>query len=303
MKQYIVRKKYGKSFKYYDKRGNILPKSKVKPYIKFYIPPAYDDVKINMKKDKVLAIGYDDKSRPQYIYDTKYTKRQSKNKFKKLISFGENYDKIYKTISKDLASNHGKTREISMILMLIIDCNFRVGNHKYTRDNKSYGVSTLEKKHIQTESGKLVIDFIGKKGVRNKCVVNNDKIKKKLTKKKNQLKRKSDKLFSYKRDGNKYYVSANDVNEYLKKLGNYSTKYFRTWNANIEFIKESKRAKDMNECIEKVSDKLHHTPSICKKDYLNSKLLEFYKKNPKKFKKYFDKEPNKKFIEFLKKSQ
>ena len=50
MKQYIVRKKYGKSFKYYDKRGNLLPKSKVKSYLNFYIPPAYDDVKINMKK-------------------------------------------------------------------------------------------------------------------------------------------------------------------------------------------------------------------------------------------------------------
>ena len=301
MKQYIVRKKYGKSFKYYDKRGNLLPKSKVKPYLNFYIPPAYDDVKINMKKNKVLAIGYDDKSRPQYIYDNKYTKRQSKNKFKKLINFGENYEKIYKKIERDLLSKDEKTREIAMILMLIIDCNFRVGNDKYTRDNKSYGVSTLEKKHIQKESGELVIDFVGKKGVRNKCVIKNDKIKKKLTKKKKQLKKKSDKVFSYKRSGDMFHVSANDVNEYLKKIGKYSTKYFRTWNANIEFIKESNKAKDMNECIERVADKLHHTPTICKKDYLNKNLLEFYKKNPKKFKNYFDKDINKKFIDFLKK--
>jgi len=301
MKQYIVRKKYGKSFKYYDKKGNLLPKSKVKPHLNFYIPPAYDDVKINIKKDKVLAIGYDDKSRPQYIYDSKYTKRQSKTKFKKLINFGENYEKIYKKIKKDLSSKDNKTKEIAMILMLIIDCNFRIGNHKYTRDNKSYGVSTLEKKHIYNESGELVIDFIGKKGVRNKCIINNDKIKKKLTKKKNQLKKKSDKLFSYNRYGDVFHVYSNDVNEYLKILGNYSTKYFRTWNANIEFIKESKKTKDMNDCIEEVAKKLHHTPTICKKDYLNKKLLDFYKKNPKKFKKYFDKNINKKFIDFLKK--
>uniref|UniRef100_A0A6C0CY05 DNA topoisomerase n=1 Tax=viral metagenome TaxID=1070528 RepID=A0A6C0CY05_9ZZZZ len=301
MKQYFVRKKYGKSFKYYDKKGNLLPKSKVKQYLNFYIPPAYDDVKINMNKNKVLAIGYDDKSRPQYIYDHKYTMRQSKTKFKKLINFGENYEKIYKKIETDLSSKDEKTREIAMILMLIIDCNFRVGNNKYTRDNKSYGVSTLEKKHIQNKSGELIIDFVGKKGVRNKCTIKNDKIKKKLTKKKKQLKKNYDKVFSYKRNGDMFYVSANDVNEYLKKIGNYSTKYFRTWNANIEFIKESKRAKDMNECIERVADKLHHTPTICKKDYLNKKLLEFYKKNPKKFKDYFNKDINKKFIQFLKK--
>lgn len=301
MKQYIIRKKNGKSFKYYDKKGNLLHKSKVKPYLNFYIPPAYDNVKINMKKNKVLAIGYDDKSRPQYIYDNKYTKRQSKNKFKKLINFGENYEKIFKKIETDLSSKDKKIREIAIILMLIIDCNFRVGNDKYTRDNKSYGVSTLEKKHIQNDSGELIINFIGKKGVTNKCIIKNDKIKKKLTKKKKQLKKKSDKVFSYKKNGDIFYISANDVNEYLKKLGNFSTKYFRTWNANIEFIKESKKLNNINDCIENVANKLHHTPTICKKDYLNKKLLDFYKKNPKKFKTYFDKDINNKFIQFLKK--
>ena len=40
--------------------------------------------------------------------------------------------------------------------MIIIDCNFRVGNDKYTRDNKSYGVSTLENKHIKNELGEMI---------------------------------------------------------------------------------------------------------------------------------------------------
>ena len=57
----------------------------------------------------------------------------------------------------------------------------------------------------------------------------------------------------------------------------------------------------MNECIEHVANKLHHTPAICKKDYLNNKLIEFYKNDPNKFKKYFDKDINKQFIQFLKK--
>jgi len=302
MKHYFVREKHGKGFKYYNKKGDNISHTSIKKYLNFYIPPAYDDVKINMRKSKVLAIGYDDKDRPQYIYDKKYTKNQSKKKFKKLIDFGENYNRIYRQIEGDIKKpGDSKESQVAMILMIIIDCNFRVGNNKYTKDNNSYGVTTLEKRHIKKKNGLIIIDFIGKKGVKNICEVKNKKIKNKLTKRRKILTNKRDQLFTYRKGSGDYSVSANDVNEYLKKLGNYSTKYFRTWNANIEFIKESKKTKNLNQSIVNVAKKLHHTPSICKKDYINSKLIDFYNNNPKKYSKYFETNIEKQFIEFLKK--
>ena len=68
MNDFIVRKiwrKIGKKYnhKYYDKNNKeIKDKKKIGNAIKgVYIAPAYDNVKINLKKDeKVLAIGYDD---------------------------------------------------------------------------------------------------------------------------------------------------------------------------------------------------------------------------------------------------
>ena len=301
MKDYFIRKKNKKSFKYYNKKGDQISKKSIQKYLTFYIPPAYDNVKVNMKRNKVLAIGYDDKGRSQYIYDSKYTKKQSKNKFKKLINFGENYKKIFKQIESDLnLQDNSKKNQVAIILMIIIDCNFRIGNNKYTKDNKSYGVSTLEKRHLKREKNQLIIDFIGKKGVKNKCTIKNNKIKRKLTEKRRSLNN-NDKLFTYKKDDEEYNVTANDVNDYLKELGNYSTKYFRTWNANIEFIKEIKKTKDLNKCIENVANKLHHTPAICKKDYINSKLIDFYKNTPEKFLTFFNRNINKKFIDFLKK--
>ena len=301
MKDYFIRKKNKKSFKYYNKKGDQISKKSIQKYLTFYIPPAYDNVKVNMKRNKVLAIGYDDKDRPQYIYDSKYTKKQSKNKFKKLISFGENYNRIYKQIESDLnLPDNSKKKQVAIILMIIIDCNFRIGNNKYTKDNKSYGVSTLEKRHLKREKNQLIIDFIGKKGVKNKCTIKNNKIKRKLTEKRRSLNN-NDKLFTYKKDDEEYNVTANDVNDYLKELGNYSTKYFRTWNANIEFIKEIKKTKDLNKCIDNVANKLHHTPAICKKDYINFKLIDFYKNTPDKFMTFFNRNINRKFIDFLKK--
>ena len=98
MKEYIVRKikskRKGKyTYEYLDKRNCKIHPSVIKRLLEgFYIPPAYKDVKINLnKKDKVLAIGYDEKDRPQYIYNKKFTEKNSKSKFMKMIEFGESY--------------------------------------------------------------------------------------------------------------------------------------------------------------------------------------------------------------------
>ena len=304
MKEYFIRKKNGKSFKYYDKKNNELKKSSIQNYLNFYIPPGYNNVKINKKKSKLLAIGYDEKNRPQYIYNKNFTNKQSILKFNKLISFGNNYKKIYNKIKKDIYTNfESKEKQIATILIIIIDCNFRVGNEKYEKDNKSYGVTTLEKRHVKNINGELIIDFIGKKGVRNKCTIKNNKIKRNLTQKKKIL-TKNDKIFRYRIKDKYYNVKSSDVNNYLKKLGNFSTKYFRTWSANTLLIKELLNDKiSLKNAIENVANMLHHTPSICKKNYLDPKLLKFYEKNKNKFIEYFkNNNINDKYTLFLSKN-
>ena len=297
MNNYFIRKissnknkKY--THKYYDKNNNLITYNSIKKHLEgFYVPPAYDDVEINMnKKAKVLAIGFDDKNRPQYIYNKTFVIKQSKKKFEKLIEFGYNYKKIYNKINKDLSSRKDtKEKEIATILKIIIDCNFRIGNDKYTKDNNSYGVSTLEKKHIIDKNGKIIINFIGKKGVENECIVKDKKVIKSLKKKK---KSKNKRIFSYKKNNRNFNIQSKDVNKYLKDLGDFTTKNFRTWNANLELIKELIYYNDdskyvMKECIKNVAFKLHHTSSICKKNYLDPKLIEFYNNYPDEFIEYF----------------
>jgi len=80
MNRYIIRKiktkrkdKYTHTFT--DKSG----KSIKKPKLDFYIAPAYDRVKINLNsKAKVLAIGYDERNRPQYIYNKNEIKKEER---------------------------------------------------------------------------------------------------------------------------------------------------------------------------------------------------------------------------------
>ena len=70
----------------------------------------------DMLDHAVLAIGYDDKNRPQYIYNKKQIKSRCNNKFKQLIKFGKNYDKIINKIETDFKKRrHSKNKKISMI--------------------------------------------------------------------------------------------------------------------------------------------------------------------------------------------
>ena len=308
MKNYYIRKRSdtkGKKNKtkkninhiYTDKNGKRVSKKTIQPYLKMYIAPAYDNVKINKNMNaKVLAIGYDERDRPQYIYNTKCIKSRGKNKFKKLIKFGKEYNNIMKRIENDYKSKEdNKNKQIAIILKLIMDCNFRIGNDKYTKENNSFGVSTLLGKHIKTNGG-IVVDFVGKKGVQNTCKIVDPKMKSNLRTKKKKYKN-TENIFQYTKDGKNYSVKGDDVNEYL---GKYTTKNFRTWSANIllinHLLKEKCKIKDG---IEYVAEKLHHTPSICKSNYIDPKLLEKYEKNPEKFCEYFKGNVNKRFTKHL----
>ena len=316
MKDYIIRNIKSKEgdnyvYEYVTKGGKVLPKKVYDTYIKhIYIAPAYDNVKINKnQRDKILAIGIDERGRKQYTYNSDYIQQANENKYRKLIKFGNNYKCIINRINKDMLSfNDSKKKQIAMILKMIDECNFRVGNERYVKENKSFGVCTLENQHIKLSKDSLFIDFIGKEGVRNKCKVKNKRLIKNLRTRKKQLGNK-DRIFSYRSNTKYYNVSASDVNNYLKQFGDFSAKNFRTWTANTDLIKELQKPcknnkKHMIESIKVVAGKMHHTPGICKKNYINKELIDMYKNNNDRFRYYFRSNTkegiSEDFIKFLK---
>ena len=300
MKDYILRKiKYEKDNKYYyqylDKRGNKIDKSVAKKLLEgFYIPPAYEDVKINLnKKEKVLAIGFDDKDRPQYIYNKSHTKQRDKKKFMKMVDFGESYKKIMNQVKRDLhTEGDNKNKQIAMTLMLVVECGIRVGSEKYRDENKSFGATTLEPRHFKIKGEVVSVDFIGKKGVRNTGKVRSKRLSRNLRIKKRTF-RNDEPIFAYRRNENWYTLKSIDVNKYLKKFGNFSSKNFRTWVANLSFItellnsdkdlSENQRKKYINSAIKKVAEKLNNTTSVCKKNYIDPSIINIYLTESKRF--------------------
>ena len=300
MKEYITRKiKYKRkdkyTYEYLDMKGNLINESIIKRLLDgLYIPPAYRDVKINLNKnDKVLAIGYDEKDRPQYIYNKKFTEKNKEKNFNKMIEFGENYKKMMNSVKKDLFSEGDcKEKQIAMALMLVIDCGIRIGSEKYRDENESFGATTLEPRHIKINGDIVSVDFIGKKGVKNTGKCRSKRLSRNLRIKKRTL-NKDEPIFTYRKGDKWYSLKSSDVNKYLKRFGNFTSKNFRTWIANLSFITEilkydnptkgSEIKKNINEALQKTAHKLNNTSSVCKNNYIDPYLINLYMNDNKRF--------------------
>lgn len=272
---------YKSGFKYY-KNNNEITNDKLLFFKSLKIPPAYNNVSINSNKNsKILAFGFDSKNRKQVIYHPKFIKEQTNKKYERFIRLEKEIPKIKNIIFKDIKSTNIKKKEIAIILFMILNCGFRIGNDKYVKENNSYGLTTLEFRHLIFNKKNIIIEFVGKKGVINKSICNNITIYNYLLNKKTKSNEDS-RVFSYHFNETIYNINSKDVNIYLKKINNEITsKDLRTWNANhlfIKYINNENILKEKNpikKAIEMVAFDLHNTPAICRKSYLHPEIIFF----------------------------
>jgi DNA topoisomerase-1 len=284
---------YITGFKYYkyrpgkpgkpDMGREITDEDTINKIKKFKIPPSYDNVVI-LNNKKILAYGYDSKGRKQVIYNSKHIEKQNELKYDKIQRFDKHFLKIKKQVAKDLKSSDEKNKIIAIIITLILSCGFRIGNIKYEKQNKSYGITTLNYSHIKLLNDNTVsFDFIGKKGVRNQAICKNKYIYAYLSAKLDILaspeypecRECPEYIFKY----NNRRITADDVNNYLmcKLKVNITTKDLRTWNANNLFNKYLHKYRNeknpVKKALELTSFELHNTSNVCKKSYIDPKRL------------------------------
>jgi len=323
MDNYITRKLVNNKVKYYNYYSNnkiIKDKQLLGILHKIYIPPAYKDVKIYLEKE-LLATGVDDAGRKQYIYSDFSKKKRETKKYNQLLKLSENIVKLKKKINSDLLlKDFEKDKIIALILKIMDFCNFRCGNKTYEKKYGSYGLTTLHKRHFLIKNNEIEIDFIGKKGVVNNCIIKDKNIQNIIKKMYKLSNKKDDYIFSVKNEEDNISINIQDVNNYLEKF-NVTSKDLRTWNANIIFLKNFKKYIDSNitrdyfnydsikklkfkkklvkDAIKDTSISLHHTPFVCKNSYIYKNILFNIEKNDIIINKLIHKNIN--FEDFLKK--
>ena len=288
-----IKRKGGKSsgFHYVDKNGKKIKDEKILERIKsLVIPPAWKYVRISPAASSSLqAVGMDTTGRIQYLYHSKFSEKQQQKKFAKIEKFGEFLPKLRQT-TNDHLSLEGFPREkvLAVMTRLINSLYIRVGTEKSVKNYKTYGITTLQNRHLEIgKKGELVFSFVGKHHIKHRKVLVDEELAGLMK----DLKSigKARKLFNYlDENGKTHPIKPSDINNYLKQATapEFSAKDFRTWGgtllaalelAEIGCCEDNKLLnKNILKAVKKVAEQLGNTPTVCRSSYIHPKVIKSY---------------------------
>ncbi|HYG27916.1 MAG TPA: DNA topoisomerase IB [Caulobacteraceae bacterium] len=257
---------------------------------KLAIPPAWTEVWIcPLPNGHIQATGRDVKGRKQYRYHEEWRQVRDGAKYERMIAFGRALPRLRRRVQADLGKR-GLPREkvLAGVVALLEMTLIRVGNDEYARQNKSYGLTTLQKRHVRMAGGKAVFRFKGKSGKEHQTGFSDRRLIC-LIRACQDLP--GQRLFKYiDEDGEAQAVTSNDVNAYLREAmgGEFTAKDFRTWAGTLAAAKalcmqgpaETATAtkQTVATCVKAVAGLLGNTPAVCRSAYIHPGIIEAYEK-------------------------
>ncbi|MEN2401189.1 DNA topoisomerase IB [Flavobacterium sp. MC2016-06] len=294
----IVRCREGEDFVYKKNGKCVKSKQELKRFNSLVLPPAWENVRItDVTNGHLQAVGMDDKNRKQYRYHPKWNLIRNQTKFYKIAEFGSKLPLIRKQVDQDLEQKEwSKEKVIALVIRLMEETHIRIGNEKYAKDNKSYGLSTLRKRHININKNSLRFEFIGKKGKQHTITTRNKQLIK-LVSRCEEIP--GWEVFKYyDKNGERKVLDSHMVNEYLHQISGeyFSAKDFRTWAASIVFFEslmdfgitsdEKEIKKNILSAFDITANALGNTRNVCKNYYVHPLLVSTYEDGS--IQKYFD---------------
>ncbi len=253
------------------------------------IPPAYESVWVCMKPNGHLqATGLDDRGRKQYRYHPSWHEYSADRKFESLPDFARSLPKIRAAYRSALAlPDLSRERVIAGIVFLLDSTGYRIGNARYEKDNRSYGLSSLLTRHIrELDESRVHLRFRGKAGAEHDAEIESPRVVKLIGELQDLP---GQHLFRYEDGVGEWHdIGTADVNNWIKETsgGEFSAKQFRTWKATTLCATQLKyeppaetktaRARAINDAIKATSEMLNHTPATCRKYYIHPALIRGY---------------------------
>jgi DNA topoisomerase I len=285
----IRRKRAGKGFTYVGPDGKTIRSAQELSRIRaLAIPPAYTDVWIcPSPSGHIQATGRDARGRKQYRYHSKWREVRDETKFGRMLAFSEALPQIRERVERDLGLPGLPREKVLATVVRLLECTcIRVGNDEYTRANRSFGLTTLQDRHVEISGSTLRFEFRGKSGKTHQVNLNDRRLAR-IVQRCQALP--GEDLFQYiDDDGVRQTVGSGDVNDYIREISGqeFTAKDFRTWAGTllaVAALKEvghwaSQRQAKANvlRAIDRVAEQLNNTRAVCRKYYVHPAVFDAY---------------------------
>ena len=276
-------------FRYEDSRGRAVTNKDALARIEsLAIPPAWKDVWISPRAGaKLQATGVDKAGRRQYLYHPEFRARQEQAKFDSLVLFAERLPELRKAMDKHLDQEPLSFEWTAAVAVrLINDGWFRVGDERYAKTYKTYGITTLRKGHVRVRGSRISFRFRAKHRVLCRTVLVDAELAS-LMKELLALPG-GRRLFRYEHNGELVNLGARRLNEYIREyMGDeFTAKDFRTWGGTLvaaiqlaergEADTATEQKKAVAAVMRLVGERLGNTAAVARSSYVSPAVVEQY---------------------------
>ena len=285
----ITRRRSGKGWSYYDTDGIRISDTAARKRLNaLVIPPGWSNVWICPDPDGHIQVtARDARGRKQYYYHPSYREARDQSKFRRMLEFSEILPELRQRVERDLRAGELSRRQLLATVVRLLDKTLiRVGNDEYARENNSYGLTTLRRKHVKIKGTLLRFSFRGKSGVEHSVAVNDPRLAR-IVQRCQDLP--GQELFQYlDAFGKRKPVLSDDVNDYLREVSgrDITAKDFRTWGGTMvaavalrtmgPAMSRSEADRNIVRALDAVAERLGNTRAVCRKYYVHPALLNAY---------------------------
>jgi DNA topoisomerase-1 len=275
-------------FRYLDGRGKrITEPAKLERIQALAIPPAWKEVWISPRPTaKLQATGVDAAGRRQYLYHEDYRAAQEEAKFDKLVRFADALPAFREAMSRHMELDPMSPEWTCALAVRLINLGwFRVGDDRYTKANKTFGITTLRKGHVRVRGSRIAFRFRAKHRIWVRTAVVDSELAEAM---RELLRTRGRRLFRYRLEDEIYNLTARRLNEYIGEFmgEEFTAKDFRTWGGTLtaavvfaerppaETAAEAKRT--VTAVMRTVGERLGNTPAVARASYVSPAVVDQY---------------------------
>jgi DNA topoisomerase-1 len=234
---------------------------------------------------RLQATGVDAAGRRQYLYHPEYRAAQEQTKYDRLVRFGELLPALRERVADDLEEGpYGREWACGVAITLINRAWFRVGSDRYARSSRTYGITTLTKRHVAVRGQRVSFRFRAK----HRVLVRTTLVDEELAAAVKALLGLPGgaRLLRYEREGSPALLTASALNAYIAEhLGpGFTAKDFRTWGGTLTAAvalaehdppdTPSEERRILAAVMRRVGQELGNTPAVARASYVSPAVVE-----------------------------